>query len=166
MRKIKSVLSLALCACSAAALAGTLAGCAPKASTSDEGIQGIEIVENDTITKGSYDSYDPNAEAENSGGKSIEGSEEEKLQQERIAGGAVGEVTSKNLEHVPGIVDGSEGEYIANYGISLQAPAMGHAIDNRNCLSCHEGYKSSVPMPQSHIDAKIGNETCNDCHAE
>ena len=48
--------------------------------------------------------------------ESIEGNEEEELQQERIAGGAAGEAHSK-VEELHGITDYSEGEYVPKYGI-------------------------------------------------
>ena len=51
---------------------------------------GNTLDNNDTAEKGELTVYDPAAEAAASGGVAIEGSDEEKLQQERIAGGAVG----------------------------------------------------------------------------
>ncbi|OUO90745.1 hypothetical protein B5F40_06030 [Gordonibacter sp. An230] len=147
---------------SAIVLVLALASCAPNgASTVDEGAS----AGNDTAVKGEYTPYDPAKEAELTAGKAIEGSDEEKLQQERIAGGAVDTtIKSQNLEPLEGIVDGSEGSYVPRYGMEDQAPAMGHDGDRTECLSCHEGEGTSVRMPASHEDAGLGNEECASCH--
>lgn len=145
------------------ALTAALAGCAPRSGASAE--DGDFSTSDDTAVMGEYAPYDPAAEAEHVNGKAIEGSEEEELQQERIAGGAVGAVTSSNLEPLEGIVDCSEGEYEPVYGMGLQAPEMPHESEGRACLSCHEGEESTVSVPKSHIDSGVGDEECLSCHA-
>lgn len=75
----------------------------------------VPYVDNDTVVLGTYDAYEPKEEAIGHGGEVME---EDELQQERIAGGAVGEVVSQNLEPLNGIVDYSEGDYVPMYGAS------------------------------------------------
>lgn len=75
----------------------------------------VPYVDNDTVVLGTYDAYEPKEEAAGHGGEVME---EDELQQERIAGGAVGEVVSQNLEPLTGIVDYSEGDYVPVYGAS------------------------------------------------
>ena len=55
-------------------------------------------VYNDTIELGTLAIFEPSDNIDANSGVAIAGSDEEQLQQERIAGGAVGEVVSKNLE--------------------------------------------------------------------
>ena len=76
----------------------------------------VPYVDNDTAVRGEYTPYEPKEDAESFSGTAIEGNEEEELQQERIAGGAVGEARSQ-LEPLHGITDYSEGEYVPVYGI-------------------------------------------------
>ena len=114
---------------------------------------------NDTAVKGELAAYDPAVEAAHTGGVEIEGSEEEKLQQERIAGGAVGGVTSQNLEPVEGIVNGRPGDYEAVYGIELQAPDLPQAVLDAVAQGELTG------LPQSHLDARVLPEECANCHA-
>ena len=76
----------------------------------------VPYVDNDTAVRGEYTPFEPKEDAETFSGVAIEGNEEEELQQERIAGGAVGEATSQ-LEPLHGITDYSEGEYVPVYGI-------------------------------------------------
>lgn len=91
--------------------------CAPQENKESDPAASSEIaVDNDSAVRGELDTYDPTVEAENVSGKQIEGSEEEELQQERIAGGSVGDVQSQNLEPLEGITDYSEGEYENTYG--------------------------------------------------
>lgn len=144
-------------------IAVAMAGCAPQAST--EATDTETHQSNDTAVKGDYVPFDPAVEAEHTGGKAIEGSEEEELQQERIAGGAVGAVTSQNLEPLKGVVDGAEGEYVPLYGINDQAPVMGHGDNGSDCLSCHDGGSATTPLPKGHKDANLANEECVTCHA-
>lgn len=80
----------------------------------------VPYIDNDTVTLGTLEAYDPANSVEVNAGEAIEGNEEEELQQERIAGGAVGEVVSKNLEPLHGIVDPSEGDYTPVYGVDGQ----------------------------------------------
>lgn len=75
----------------------------------------VPYADNDTVVLGTYDAYEPKEEAVGHGGEAME---EDELQQERIAGGAVGEVVSQNLEPLTGIVDYSEGDYVPVYGAS------------------------------------------------
>ncbi len=79
-------------------------------------LQTVPYVENDTAVRGEYTPFVPSGEADSFSGVAIEGNEEEELQQERIAGGAVGEARSV-LEELHGITDYSEGEYVPQYGI-------------------------------------------------
>ncbi len=80
---------------------------------------GVAIsVLNDTVELGTLAVFEPSDNIEGNSGVAIAGSDEEQLQQERIAGGAVGEVVSKNLEPLHGITDYSEGEYVAVYGVT------------------------------------------------
>ena len=131
-RKKETRLLRAAALAAALALVAALGGCAPQ--TASETGSGDAPASNDTAAKGEYTPYDPAVEAEHVSGKAIEGSEEEELQQERIAGGAVGAVTSQNLEPLEGIVNGSEGDYVAAYGINGQPPAQGHGDNGADCL--------------------------------
>lgn len=121
---------------------------------------------NDTAVKGEYTPYDPATEAEITGGTGIEGSEEEQLQQERIAGGAVGAVVSKNLEPLVGITDYSEGEYVPVYGISIDPPAVVHGDANGDaCSTCHMGDTPvATSVPNSHLNQNLTDEDCVTCH--
>ncbi len=76
----------------------------------------VPYVDNDTAVRGKYTPFEPKEDAETFSGTAIEGNEEEELQQERIAGGAVGEAKSV-LEPLHGVTDYSEGEYAPVYGI-------------------------------------------------
>lgn len=76
----------------------------------------VPYVDNDTAVRGEYTPYEPKEDAEAFSGTAIEGNEEEELQQERIAGGAVGEARSV-LEPLHGVSDYSEGDYVPVYGI-------------------------------------------------
>lgn len=76
----------------------------------------VPYIDNDTAVRGEYTPFEPKEDADTFSGTAIEGNEEEELQQERIAGGAVGEATSV-LEALHGITDYSEGEYVPVYGI-------------------------------------------------
>ena len=76
----------------------------------------VPYVDNDTAVRGEYTPYEPKEDAEAFSGTAIEGNEEEELQQERIAGGAVG-VARSVLEALHGVTDYSEGEYVPVYGI-------------------------------------------------
>ena len=146
---------------SALALALALAACAPQLS-SEEG-DGAPAG-NDAAVKGEYTPYDPTVEAEHTSGKAIEGSEEEELQQERIAGGAVDTtIKSQNLEPLEGIVDGNAGEYTPVYGLDVEPPAIGHGDNGSDCLSCHES-GAGASMPLSHESANLANEECASCH--
>ena len=90
--------------------------------------------------------------------------EEEELQQERIAGGAVGAVTSQNLDEIEGIVDYGDGDYVPNYGMVGEPPAIGHGDNGSDCLSCHNGSSSGAQQPSSHEGQNLGNEECAVCH--
>ncbi len=76
----------------------------------------VPYIDNDTAVRGEYTPYEPKEDADTFSGVAIEGNEEEELQQERIAGGAVGEATSV-LEELHGVTDYSEGDYVPMYGI-------------------------------------------------
>ena len=102
--------------------------------------------------------YDPAAVAGASGGVAIEGSEEEKLQQERIAGGAVGAVVSQNLEPLEGVVDGLPGDYVETYGMEFQAPDLPKAIMDAIESGSLEG------LPENHLTANLSPEDCASCH--
>ena len=155
----------------AAALGFALCGCTPSqnassgASTSspDAAMNSAAATSQDTVSIGEYDAYDPSAEAENTSGTSIEGSEEEQLQQERIAGGAVGGVVSKNLEPLEGITDYSEGDYVPTYGANAEPPVIGHGDNGSECLGCHDGGEGAS-MPASHIGQQLTNDECVVCH--
>lgn len=145
-------------------LALAAVGCAPQDSGEDAS-NGAPAT-NDTAVEGEYKPFDPAVEAENTSGKAIEGSEEEELQQERIAGGSVGAVTSQNLEPLEGIVDASDGDYVPNFGMVGEPPAMGHGDNGSDCLSCHDGSSSAAQQPSSHAGQNLANEECAACHAE
>lgn len=121
---------------------------------------------NDTAVKGDYKPYDPSVEAEVTGGSGIEGSEEEQLQQERIAGGAAGAVVSENLEPLVGITDYSEGEYVPVYGISIEPPAVVHGdAHGTTCTTCHTSDGgAATAVPHSHVDQNLTDEDCVTCH--
>ncbi|WP_139653200.1 hypothetical protein [Raoultibacter phocaeensis] len=148
----------------ALALACTLmlAACAP--SGGEQTAEPSQPESNDSAQKGDYTPYDPEAEAEITAGKAIEGSEEEELQQERIAGGAVGGVTSENLEPIEGITDYTDREYVPAYGINGQPPVMGHGDNGADCLSCHKDGGAGAQQPPSHATADLENEECASCH--
>ena len=76
----------------------------------------VPYIDNDTAVRGEYTPYEPKQDADTFSGQAIEGNEEEELQQERIAGGAVGEAKSQ-LEPLHGITDYSEGDYVPVFGI-------------------------------------------------
>lgn len=136
-----------------------------KASTSQPTY--AEPTSNDTAVIGEYTPYDQAAEAAVTGGVGIEGSEEEQLQQERIAGGAVGAVVSKNLEPLVGITDYSEGEFVPVYGISITPPAVAH--DDANGDACSTCHMSDTPVatavPHSHLNQNLTDEDCVTCHS-
>ena len=119
---------------------------------------GNTLDNNDTAEKGELAVYDPAAEAGASGGVAIEGSEEEKLQQERIAGGAVGAVVSQNLEPLEGVVDGTPGDYVMTYGMEFQAPDLSQAIMDAVESGSLEG------LPENHLTANLSPEDCASCH--
>ncbi len=162
---IKKKAFVAAGAVAAVALAGVcawyagLVGTAP-ATADAEGAAalGNTLGNNDTAEKGELAVYDPTVEAVASGGESIEGSEEEKLQQERIAGGAVGAVVSTNLEALEGVVDGLPGEYVATYGMDFQAPDLPQAIMDAIGSGSLEG------LPENHLTANLGPNDCASCH--
>ena len=100
-------------------------------------------------------------------GAAIEGSEEEQLQQERIAGGAAGGVVSENLEPLEGITDYSEGEYVPVYGIACDIPEVVHGeTKGTACTTCHtaDGQGAGTQVPQSHADQNLADEDCLTCH--
>ena len=139
----KGAVGLAVCA---VALTGLVAGCAPQAQ---EAAPSDGLASNDMVVRGEYTPYDPSVEAEVTGGAGIEGSEEEQLQQERIAGGAAGAVVSQNLEPLEGVTDYSEGEYVPVYGIACDIP---------------DGSGSGTQVPRSHADQNLADEECLTCH--
>lgn len=152
MRKATVIPVLLLTVC----MSFALAGCQPRTS---------ETAAEPAVKEGSYEAFSPSEEGESSGGKAIEGSEEEKLQQERIAGGAVGAVVSKNLEPLEGITDYTEGAYSPAYGYCVQPPSMGHVFMGEDCVSCHESTaENSNPMPESHVESNLENTDCVTCH--
>ena len=85
-------------------------------TVTEDGWGTVPYISNDTAVRGEYTPYTPAEETTFSGGTAIVGNDEEELQQERIAGGAVGEAHS-TLEELHGITDYSEGEYVPVYGI-------------------------------------------------
>lgn len=139
-----------------------LAACAPNGGKESEGVSQPES--NDSVERGEYTPYDPEVEAEHTGGKAIEGSEEEELQQERIAGGAVGAVNSQNLEPLEGITDYTERDYVPSYGTSARPPVMGHGDNGADCLSFHKDGGAATQQPPSHATADLANEECASCH--
>lgn len=147
-----------------------LVGCAPQTNDTTE-VQTQGTDSNDTTVRGEYATYDAEAvaaaaSAAEASGSAIEGSGEEELQQERIAGGAVGARVSENLEPLEGVVDGGSDEYIPVFGDRIQAPLMAHSDGNLNCTSCHDGETSTVQMPKSHKQANLNNDDCRTCHEE
>lgn len=119
---------------------------------------GNTLDNNDTAEKGELAVYDPEAQAAASGGVAIEGSDEEKLQQERIAGGAVGDVVSQNLVPLEGVVDGLPGDYVMTYGMDFQAPDLSQAILDAVEAGSLEG------LPENHLTANLGPDDCAGCH--
>lgn len=164
MRSLKSRAAKAALTVATVAVAAACVGCAPQAEAPapSDGLNS-----NDMVVKGEYTPYDPAAEAEVTAGAAIEGSEEEQLQQERIAGGAAGGVVSQNLEPLVGITDYSEGEYIPAYGIACDIPEVVHGeTKGTTCTSCHgEGSSGAgTEVPQSHIGQNLTDEDCLTCH--
>ena len=162
MKKMtKGKAAAAVCAM---ALAAACVGCAPQAETPapSDGVNS-----NDMVVRGEYTPYDPAAEAAVTGGEGIEGSEEEQLQQERIAGGAAGAVVSQNLEELTGITDYSEGEYVPVYGIACDIPEVVHGEANGTaCTTCHteNGEGAGTQVPASHVGQNLADEECVTCH--
>ena len=159
--KRRTVLGALVCS---ATLAASCLGCAP-AATEIAPTDGL--ASNDMVVKGEYPPYDPAAEAEVTAGAAIEGSEEEQLQQERIAGGAAGGVVSENLEPLEGITDYSEGEYVPVYGIACDIPEVVHGeTKGTACTTCHtaDGQGAGTQVPQSHADQNLADEDCLTCH--
>ena len=148
----------------AVALAVSAVGCAPQA---EEVGPSDGLASNDMVVRGEYTPYDPAVDAAVTGGAGIEGSEEEQLQQERIAGGAAGAVVSQNLEPLEGVTDYSEGEYVPVYGIACDIPEVVHGDANGTaCGSCHtaDGSGSGTPVPASHVDQNLADGECTNCH--
>ncbi|MEC4294553.1 hypothetical protein [Adlercreutzia shanghongiae] len=148
----------------ASALTLGLAGCAPE---TQEVAPSDGLASNDMVVRGEYTPYDPSVDAAAASGKAIEGSEEEQLQQERIAGGAVGAVQSTNLEPLEGITDFSEGDYVPVYGIACDIPEVVHGEANGTaCTSCHtaDGSGAGTQVPASHVDQNLTDEECLTCH--
>lgn len=157
----RALIAAATCA---AVLALGVVGCAPQDAelAPTDGINS-----NDMVVRGEYTPYDPSVEAAVTGGVGIEGSEEEQLQQERIAGGAVGAVVSQNLEPIEGITDYSEGDYVPVYGIVNDIPEVVHGEANGTaCTSCHtaDGSGAGTQMPHSHAGQNLTDEECLTCH--
>lgn len=147
----------------AALLALGAVGCAPQ----QQAVEVDTAPGNDTAVEGEYTPYDPNVEAAATSGAAIEGSEEEQLQQERIAGGAAGAVQSKNLEPLTGVTDYSEGEYVPVYGIEGEAAEVVHGDANGTmCATCHgeEPQGGATPMPQGHVGQNLADDDCVTCH--
>ena len=134
-------------------------GDAPVAGAEGAPQLGNTLGGNDTAVKGELTAYDPAIEAAHTGGVEIEGSEEEKLQQERIAGGAVGGVVSENLEPLDGIVNEDKTDFEANYGIEFQAPDLPQAVIDAVAQGELAG------LPKNHLDARVLPEECASCHA-
>lgn len=148
----------------AVALATACAGCAPQAPEAE---RTDGLASNDMVVRGEYTPYDPAAEAAVTAGAAIEGSEEEQLQQERIAGGAAGGVVSENLEPLEGVTDYSEGEYVPVYGIACDIPEVVHGESKgTTCTTCHtaDGQGAGTQVPQSHADQNLADEECVTCH--
>lgn len=163
MKKMSKKVGLGALAC-AMAFAGLVAGCAPQTSGSSAA---TGAATNDTAVKGEYVPYDPNVTAENTSGRAIEGSEEEQLQQERIAGGAVGAVQSQNLEPLEGVTGYSAGDYVPVYGIDGDAAEVVHGSANGDmCTTCHgeDASGAGTAMPQSHIGQNLTDNDCVTCH--
>lgn len=163
-------MTLVSCVAACAMCAAVLGGCAPQKVDASSG-ETAAYATSAYAYEGEFEKYDPKALAEITSGKAIEGSEEENLQQERIAGGAVGAVVSKNLEPLSGITDSSEGEFSGDLGIYGQPPAR-HEFDT-GCLSCHDPRTVNVQegiefksMPESHVDSNLTEEDCLSCHKE
>lgn len=135
------------------------------AAINNSGALGNTLGGNDTAVIGTYEAFNPEVEAAETSGTAIEGSEEEQLQQERIAGGAVGAVVSQNLPDVEGVVDGDGLAYTPSYGIDFQAPAIDHEVTSTDCTSCHGMADSVVPLPKNHLDAGLTNDDCTTCHS-
>lgn len=161
MMKRKGIAATVLCV---ATLSLVCAGCAPQQT---ELAPTDGLLSNDMVVRGEYTPYDPSAEAEVTAGAAIEGSEEEQLQQERIAGGAAGGVVSQNLEPLEGITDYSEGEYIPAYGIACDIPEVVHGDSKgTTCTTCHtaDGSGAGTQIPASHVDQNMSDEDCLTCH--
>jgi hypothetical protein len=159
--KRRSIAAVMVCA---ALLSMVSFGCAPQQS---ESVPADETSSNDTAVKGEYDSYNPESEAEVTSGSAIEGSDEEQLQQERIAGGAAGGVVSQNLEPLEGVTDYSTGEYTPIYGIAGDIPSVAHGdTKGTACTTCHTADESGVgtQIPASHVDQNLSDEDCLTCH--
>lgn len=169
MKKQDKKACVAVVATACALSLTALTGCQPQEGAA--GNEGNVYATDAYAYEGEYAAYDPEATADVTGGVAIEGSEEEELQQERIAGGAVGAVVSKNLEPLVGMTDYSEGEYSGDMGMYGQPPAR-HGIDT-GCIDCHDPRTADVPddtlfnsMPKSHVDSNLSEEDCLSCHQD
>lgn len=124
----------------------SLIGCQPQQRAEDEAV--LSPVGHNAVTMGEFETFDPEVEAAETGGEAIRGSEEDELQQERIAGGATGNVVSQNLAPLEGITDPSPGEYNLVFGMNFQAPPIDMADQ----------------QPLSHLKARLSVDECASCH--
>ena len=144
-------------------LAAAMVACQPHTT---QGQSEVSLITGDNqISRGDYVPYDPEAHAAETGGAAIAGSEEDELQQERIAGGAVGAIVSVNLPILSGITDHSPGTYSLSYGMYLQAPFQGHTDNGSDCQICHREGGAGAAQPKSHLSSALTNEDCASCHA-
>lgn len=157
---MKQVCKMVPCVLMALLLVPTvlLSSCAPHESTEkmDAG--------NDKAHRGDYEKFDPERDAEETAGGAMDATEEDKLQQERVAGGSIGGVVSENLDPLQGITDPYEGEYIPAYGDLPQPPEISHYDRGSDCLSCHAPGGTGTVEPESHISAGLASDSCSSCH--
>jgi hypothetical protein len=141
-------------------LLAAMAACAPaKQAVRDA------VPSNDTVVVGTLDIYSPADKSSHDSGEAMDRDEEAALQQDRIAGGATGTVTSKNLPALDaGITAPSAGAYVQADPVGEPVP-MVHELEGReDCLLCHKSGGSGAQMPKSHYDSKLTSTLCQSCH--
>ena len=118
---------------------------------------------NDSVDIGTLATYDAESAASAEGGSAIKGSDEDAHQQDLIAGGNSGAVTSKNLPALSGIA--SIDEYTSPGDGTGVSPKVPHTVIGKDCTLCH--IKGTAPhVPESHVEAGLTASQCLDCHQQ
>lgn len=144
------------------------------ACTSNDLATSMQGANNDSAMKGTLKAFNPEELEDIKSGDAMGGSEEQQLQQERIAGGAVGGISSENITPLEGITDIPDGITTIVYGFHAEPPALDHDY-GMQCLSCHKieeaGSRVNLDVkvlpPQllpGHVSSNLGEADCLVCH--